>query len=154
MAMRLESPSFQDGAAIPSGHACDGDDLSPALLWSGLPRDCRSLAIVVEDPDAPRGTWHHWGVFDIPPTETGLPEGFPTTARVGSCRQATNDFGRTGYGGPCPPRGHGAHRYRFRLFALSVERLALPNQPTCPELKAAMARHALEEAVLTGLYER
>lgn len=154
MAMRLESPSFQDGAVISLRHTCDGDDLSPALTWSGQPEGCASLALVVEDPDAPRGTWHHWGIFDIPATETGLPEGFPTTARVDGLRQATNDFGRTGYGGPCPPRGHGAHRYRFRLLALSVERLAFDGQPTCPELKAAAARHVLDEAVLTGLFER
>lgn len=154
MTLRLQSPCFQDGMTIPRRHTCDGEDLSPPLAWDGLPPDCRSLAVICEDTDAPRGIWHHWGIFDIPPPDAGLPEGFPTVTVVGARRQATNDFGRTGYGGPCPPRGHGPHRYRFRLLVLSVGRLELPHQPSCLELKEAVAQRLIAEAVLTAVYER
>jgi len=151
---RLVSPTFRDDARIPSIHTCEGGDVSPALSWSGLPNGSRSLAFVCEDPDAPTSTWYHWGVFDIPATTSELPEGFPVNRRVGVIRQATNSFRRIGYGRPCPPPGHGPHRHRFRLFALSVDRLNFSAHPTCPAVAAAASQNALAETVLTGLYER
>lgn len=154
MTLYLESPAFRDGGRIPRRHSCEGDDLSPALTWSGLPAGCRSLALVCEDPDAPGGTWHHWAIFDVPASERGLREGMPTDERVGAMRQAINDFRRVGYGGPCPPPGHGPHRYRFRLLALAVKQLDVPDRPTCKAVAAAAGRQALAETVLTGRYER
>lgn len=154
MTLRLVSSAFRDGERIPRNHTCEGGDVSPAFSWSGLPNGCRSLALVCEDPDAPSGTWYHWAVFDIPATTSELPEGFPANERVGDIRQATNSFHRIGYGGPCPPQGHGSHRYRFRLFALSVDRLDVRAHPTCPAVAAAASQHALAETVLTGLYKR
>lgn len=154
MTLRLTSPAFRDGAPIPAVHTCDGDDVSPPLSWSGAPPECRSFALLCEDPDAPAGLWRHWAVCDIGRAETGLPKGLPKAGRVGAIRQGVNDFGRAGYGGPCPPRGHGAHRYRFRLLALSVERLDLADQPSCQDVALAAERHRVAEAVLTGTYER
>jgi len=154
MALRLTSSAFSDGARIPLRHSCEGEDLSPPLSWSGPPPDCRSFAILCEDPDAPGGTWRHWAIFDIPAAATGLAEGIAVAERVGPYRQGMNDFRRTGYGGPCPPRGHGPHRYNFRLLALDVDRLELPAKPGFEAIVATARRHALAEAVLTGTYAR
>jgi Raf kinase inhibitor-like YbhB/YbcL family protein len=154
MTLQLTSKAFADGDSIPQVHTCDGRDISPPLAWSGAPAGCRSFALLCDDPDAPAGTWHHWAVHDIPPTQTSLPERMKAIAQTGAIRQAVNDFGRVGYGGPCPPRGHGPHHYRFRLLALSVDRLDLPEGAQCADVAEAAQRHKLAEATLTGIYER
>lgn len=147
----LTSPAFEDGAAIPRKHTCDGDDLSPPLTWDRLPDGAKSLALIVEDPDAPRGTFTHWVLYDLPATETGLDAGVP--ARSEAARQGKNDFGKAGYGGPCPPRGS-THRYVFTLFALDVARLGLDDGASKRQVLDAVSGHVLAEGRLTGTYAR
>jgi len=154
MPMTLKSSAFSEGQPIPKRQSCEGDDLSPPLTWSGQPAGTKSFALICEDPDAPAGTWHHWGIYDIPRDQTSLAEGFAPDAEVGAVRQATTDFDRPGYGGPCPPRGHGKHRYFFRLMALDVAKLDLPLDVDCERLKKAAKPHVLAEAVLMGTYAR
>jgi hypothetical protein len=154
MAFSLTSPAFAQGGRIPIRHTCEGGDASPALAWDGAPEGTRAFALVCSDPDAPVGTWYHWAVFDIPATMHGLDEDFPTDGRVGDIRQAVTDFRRTGYGGPCPPRGHGVHHYRFRLVAVDVEHLAVAASPDCRDVETEAHRHLLAECMLTGLYSR
>src|SRR5881409_1292852 len=111
MAFELESSAFKAGETIPRKHTCDGQDLSPPLAWTEPPAGTKSLALVCDDPDAPTGTWVHWVLWDVPPTARGLPEGVPPSAKLeDGTRQGTNDFKKSGYGGPCPPRG-APHRY-------------------------------------------
>ncbi len=117
--MRLNSTAFADGSAIPRRFTCDDADLSPPLNWSDAPTGTRSFTLLCDDPDAPAGTWHHWAAYDIPSTLTMLAEGAASDAEQLGFKQAINDFQRPGYGGPCPPRGHGLHHYHFRLLALS-----------------------------------
>jgi Raf kinase inhibitor-like YbhB/YbcL family protein len=152
--MSLISPAFADGARIPDRFTCTGEDVSPPLEWSGAPAETASFALLCEDPDAPAGTWHHWALFDLPPGIRVLDTAYPTDARVDATRQAVNDFKRPGYGGPCPPPGHGVHHYHFRLLAVSVETLAVGASPTCMDVQAAARAHVLAEAVLTGTYSR
>jgi Raf kinase inhibitor-like YbhB/YbcL family protein len=152
MAFRLASPAFQDDTAIPRQHTCSGADRSPPLQWEDPPPGTRSFALLCQDPDAPSGTFHHWAIFDIPADGRGLPEGVSPTAE--GLQQAVNDFGRGGYAGPCPPRGHGVHHYHFRLHALDVGRLELGPRPTCPAVEAAARRHTLGTAELVGLFQR
>ena len=147
--MHLASRAFENGGRIPDRFTCDGDNEMPPLEWTGVPPEARSLALVCSDPDAPSGTFHHWAVYDIPPDVRHLPE----RTRAGM-REAVNDFGRTGYDGPCPPRGHGSHRYYFRLYALDVPTLGLDPKARCPEVERLARRHALAEAALIGLYGR
>src|SRR5579864_4792275 len=109
----LMSPAFPPGGEIPRQYTCDGSDISPPFTWSGVPAGTASLVLVIEDPDAPRGTFHHWAVFAIPPGWTGLPAGFGAAQPPAGSGQTRNDFGRLGYGGPCPPAGAGAHHYHF-----------------------------------------
>lgn len=154
MTLRLTSSTFNDGDRIPVRYTCDGEDLSPPLSWSGAPDGTGSFALLCDDPDAPAGTWHHWAVFDIPAHIDHLDEGYPTSERVDSVRQAINDFDRSGYGGPCPPPGHGTHRYRFRLLALGVAALDLPHRVRCPEVGHAARPHVLAEVELMGTYSR
>ncbi|WP_245422013.1 YbhB/YbcL family Raf kinase inhibitor-like protein [Alsobacter soli] len=149
--LRLESPAFRPGAAIPRRYTCDGENVSPALEWSGAPEGALSFAILCDDPDAPGGVWRHWAVYDLPPTLRRLPEG---AGAEGVSRQAVNDFGHPGYGGPCPPRGHGAHRYRFRLLALSTDILHVPSTASCRMVEQEARKHLLAEAVLEGVYGR
>lgn len=148
--MQLTSPAFNDGDTIPRRYTCEGEDLSPPLAWSGAPAGTRSFALICADPDAPAGTWHHWAVFDIPADQTALAEGVVPQAG----HQAVNDFGRLGYGGPCPPRGHGIHHYHFRLLALSVEGLKVTARVSVPEIEREVRKHLIAEARLTGLYQR
>lgn len=154
MTLRLTSPAFAQGERIPALHSCEGEDLSPPLQWEGAPDDACSFALICSDPDAPVGTWYHWAIFDLPADATGLEAGFPTDGKVGEVRQAVTDFQRTGYGGPCPPRGHGVHHYHFRLMALDVERLETAASPDCRDVEAAVAPHVLAEHTLTGTYSR
>jgi len=154
MTLRLTSRAFAHGARIPTRHTCEGADVSPPLEWSGGPSGVRSLALVCSDPDAPVGTWYHWAIFDIPASTTQLKEGFPTDGRVGKVRQAVTDFRRTGYGGPCPPKGHGTHHYNFRLMALGVAELKVGAAPDCRDVEREAKPHVLAECVLTGTYSR
>jgi hypothetical protein len=154
MQLTLISPKFADGARIPQRYTCDGDDISPPFRWLGAPTGTKSFAFICSDPDAPGGTFYHWGLFDMP-VETGdLRESYQKDARVGAVRQAVTDFKQTGYGGPCPPKGHGDHHYRFRLMALDVESLGLGDHPHCREVEQAAETHLLEETILTGIYSR
>lgn len=152
----LRSPAFEHGGAIPKRHTCDGDDTSPSLSWSGIPEGARSLALLVDDPDAPdpkapKMTWVHWVLYNMPANTTELPEGIDIEALPGNTRAGKNDWQRAEYGGPCPPIGR--HRYFFKLFALDVE---LPDlgQPTKVELEQAMNDHVLDVATLIGTYMR
>jgi Raf kinase inhibitor-like YbhB/YbcL family protein len=152
MAMKLTSAAFQDGGLIPQKHTCDGEDVSPPLTWSDLPNETRSLALIADDPDAPRGTWVHWVLYDLPPDARELPEAVPPTESLpNGAKQGRNDFGKIGYGGPCPPGG--MHRYFFKLYALD-RKLGLPAGKTKQELLDAMRGHVLAEAQLMGRYGR
>lgn len=151
MAFQLFSTAFADGGWIPALHSCEGADLSPALEWSGEPGGTHSFALIVDDPDAPAGTWNHWLLWDVPAKTYSLPQGFkPGKAGV----SGRNDFGRTGYGGPCPPKGHGPHRYFFKLYALGLETLGLREGTKRPDLDRAMAGRVLAEAQFMGRFER
>lgn len=151
--MELTSPRFPHQGEIPTEHTCEGADRAPALSWSGVPKEARSLALIVDDPDAPDPaapvmTWVHWVVCDIPPEATGLPEGgapLPEGAREG-----LNDWKRIGWGGPCPPVGR--HRYFFKLYAL--DRTLGLERPTKAELERAMDGHVLARAELMGTYPK
>lgn len=151
--MRITSTAFPDGSSIPSRFTCDSNNISPALAWTEVPEGTRSLVLLCNDPDAPAGTWHHWAVFDIPPDQLELPENVSPQSG-GKYKQATNDFGRPGYGGPCPPRGHGPHHYHFRLLALSIDHLPVGQHATCAEVERAARQHLLAEATLVGVYTR
>jgi Raf kinase inhibitor-like YbhB/YbcL family protein len=151
MAFKLMSSAFADGAAIPRLHSCEGADLSPPLEWSGAPAGALSFALIMDDPDAPGGTWNHWLLYDIPPDWHTLPQGFqPSKPSV----SGANDFGKIGYGGPCPPKGRGAHRYFFRLYALDAHTLGLPPGTKRGELDRALKGHVLGEARYMGKFER
>ena len=150
--MEISSPAFQPGTMIPAVYTCDGADISPPLDWSGIPEGCQSLALIGDDPDAPAGTWVHWVYYDIPPKTDRLPEDVPQIECPGiGGTQGTNDFGRIGYGGPCPPGG--THRYYFKLYALDTL-LGLPSGATKQRLVGAMQHHILAEAQLMGKFKR
>jgi Raf kinase inhibitor-like YbhB/YbcL family protein len=121
--MRVRSSTFSDGGSIPRRFTCEGENLSPPLHWSDAPAKTRSFAVLCEDPDAPAGTWHHWAAYDIAAERTALPEDACRHGGKDGLKEAINDFGRSGYGGPCPPRGDGPHHYGFRLLALSTDRV-------------------------------
>lgn len=151
--MQLKTSAFANGGDIPSMFTCDGADDSPALQWTEPPVPTQSLALIVDDPDAPRGTWVHWVLYDLPATARELPEGVPPEATLPSgARQGRNDFKKIGYGGPCPPPGP-AHRYFFRLFALDR---ALGLQPGArrADVDRAMEGHILARAEVMGRYRR
>ena len=154
--LRLTSAAFADGTEIPTIHTCEGRDQSPPLSWSGVPQGTRSLVLIVDDPDAPdpaapKMTWVHWLLYDLPPTATGLPAGVAEADLPAGTRQGHNDFKRTAFGGPCPPIGR--HRYFHKLYALDV---VLPDLglPTKAKLLEAMAGHVLAEAQLVGTYQK
>ena len=152
--MRLGSSALVDGATIPRRFTCDGEDLSPPLEWTGAPAEARSFVLLCDDPDAPAGTWHHWAAYDIPGEHVGLAEGASRHADKEGFKQAINDFHRSGYGGPCPPRGHGPHHYHFRLLALSIDDLPLRKDASWQDVEREARKHRIAEATLTGLYER
>jgi Raf kinase inhibitor-like YbhB/YbcL family protein len=127
--MQLRSSAFSDGGPIPWRFSCEGDDLSPPLQWSNTPAETRSFVALCDDPDAPAGTWHHWAAYDIPADRTMLPEGAGRSGGGEGLKQAINDFGQPGYGGPCPPHGHGPHHYHFRLLAISSASLIVHKTP-------------------------
>jgi hypothetical protein len=146
MAFTLTSSAFHDGETIPRQFTCDGDDVAPPLAWSDPPESTRSFALVMEDPDAPGGTFTHWLLCDIPAATTELRDQAGGTA-------FKNSFGRAAYGGPCPPPGHGPHRYGFTLHALDVPALDMHGR-TRAALDRALRAHTLATTRLTGRYER
>jgi Raf kinase inhibitor-like YbhB/YbcL family protein len=154
MALAITSTAFADGEAIPSRYTCQGEDVSPSLAWTGLPAGTKSLALILVDPDvpdpaAPTRTWVHWVLYNLPEAATGLADA--VSALPDGTLPGRNDWGRTGYGGPCPPIGR--HRYFHTLYALDV---VLPDlgEPTQAELERAMEGHVLAKAVLVGTYEK
>ena len=154
MAFVLKSPAFAEGSPIPRRYTCEGEDLSPPLEWEDPPAGTRAFALAVEDPDAPRGVFVHWVLYNLPGDARSLPEGVPARERLESgALQGRNDFGRIGYGGPCPPRGHGTHRYFFTLYALDAP-VDLPPGADLARLRRAMEGHILGQARVMGTYRR
>ncbi len=156
MSFTLTSPAFSDLAQIPSQYTCDGADVSPPLQWSGIPDGCKSFVLIVDDPDAPdpkapKRTWVHWVLYNLPVTINELSEGVPHTQLPTGTLEGLNDWQRTGYGGPCPPIGR--HRYFHKLYALST---LLPDldKPTKAQLEQVMAGKILAQAELVGTYQR
>ena len=156
MGLVLSSPAFAHQAAIPATYTCEGRDVSPALQWRGTPPGTKSLVLIVDDPDAPdprapRVTWVHWVLYDIPVDTSGLPEAVTSRGLPAGTYEGRNDWGRTGYGGPCPPIGR--HRYFFKLYALDVM-LPKLGTPTKADIERAMDGHVLARAELVGTYEK
>ena len=156
MTLKLTSSAFEHEGNIPKLHSCQGKDVSPPLAWSGVPETAKSLVLIVDDPDAPdpaapRMTWVHWVLYDIPPSATGLPQGVSPTELPEGTQEGMSDFQRTGYGGPCPPIGR--HRYFHKLYALDT---VLPNltKPRKVDVEKAMKGHVIEQAVLVGNYQK
>ena len=151
--LKLHTAAFKPGADIPRKFTCTGPDVSPALDWDEPPAGTRSLALIMDDPDAPAGTWVHWVVFDLPASTRQLPEGVPKAEAVpGGGRQGVNDFGKTGYGGPCPPPGK-PHRYFFKLYAVDRP-LGLDARATKHDVEQAMQGHILAQGELVGRFGR
>lgn len=152
--LKVESPAFAEGERIPAKYTCEGDDVSPALSWTGVPEGTKEFALTADDPDAPGKTWVHWVLYGLPPGATELPEGVPATESLSDgARNGKNDFSKVGYGGPCPPPGHGVHRYFFKLYALDSA-VDLGPGATKNKLIEAIEGHALAKSELTGTYER
>jgi len=156
MALAITSSSFRPQGSIPARFTCDGDDVSPALEWSDVPDGARSLVLIVDDPDAPdpaapKRTWVHWVLYDIPPAASSLAEGVDAASLPAGTREGLNDWGRTGYGGPCPPVGR--HRYFFRLYALDVS-LGTLDDASRGAVDRAMQGHVIATAELLGTYAR
>ena len=156
MTLEITSPAFEPNKEIPAKYTCDGEDISPALEWSGLPEGTKSIALIVDDPDAPdpaapKMTWVHWVLYNIPPSATGLPEAVKSQDLPKGTKEGLNDWKRTGYGGPCPPIGR--HRYFHKLYALDA---VLPDlgKPTKKDLEKAIQAHILATAEMVGTYQR
>ncbi len=154
MTFKITSPAFEDGGAIPAKYTCQGADISPPLAFSGVPAGAASLVLIVDDPDAPdpaapKMTYVHWVLYDLPPDTKGFPEAMASLPA--GAKEGTNDWKRTGYGGPCPPIGR--HRYFFKLFALDTK-LAGLDKPTKDAVLGAMQGHVLAEAQLVGTYQK
>jgi len=152
MPLMLVSPAIPPGGETPAQYTCDGADISPPLSWSDAPAGTESLVLVVEDPDAPSGTFRHWAVFDIPPAFRALDAGYSANRPTTALHQARNDFGKTGYSGPCPPRGGGTHHYHFCLLAISRPTLDLRAPAAAIELLRAAQPYVIQQAELVGTY--
>lgn len=148
--MQIRSPAFAEGSTIPRRYTRDGDNLSPPLEWSGAPRETRSFIVLMEDPDAPRGTFRHWAVYDLRPDTTALPE----AATAEPAGEGVNDFGNRGYDGPEPPKGHGLHHYHIRVAALDVDHLSVRATAKVDEVWKAARSHILDQAETVGTYRR
>ena len=156
MSLKLTSTAFDNGAAIPVQYTCKGANISPPLAWSGIPDNTRSLVLIVDDPDAPdprapKRTWVHWVLYELPPDSRGLPEGIDPAALPSGTQEGLNDWGRTGYSGPCPPIGR--HRYFFKLYALDTPLDGL-HRPSKPQVEAAMRGHVLDSVEYIGTYQQ
>jgi Raf kinase inhibitor-like YbhB/YbcL family protein len=154
MALTLNSPAFKPNTRIPKQFSRDGGNVSPPIEWQGAPPGTRSYALVVEDPDAPKGTFRHWAAYDIPPDAQRLAEGAGSGELGKAMQMAKNDFGNSHYDGPQPPPGHGTHHYHFRLFALDVPELDLPEDSDAGQVLEAARAHSLAEAEAVGTFER
>lgn len=150
--MKISSPAFEHNDTIPSKYTCDGEDISPPLVFEEIPENTVSLALIADDPDAPMGTWVHWVMYNIPATSGGLAENIPPDSELkdGSL-QGITDFRRIGYGGPCPPSG--AHRYFFKLYALD-KKLDLPSGAAKQQVEAAIKGHIIAQDHIIGIYKR
>ncbi len=153
MGIIVKSPAFSEGEFIPVEYTCDGEDISPEILWSGAPAGTKSFVLIADDPDAPIGLFTHWIVYDIPANISHLPENMPKVYEIDSIKQGINDFGRVGYGGPCPPPGK-PHRYFFKVFALDIPTLGIPAGANRPIVEERMEGHILAEGYLMGIYGR
>ena len=151
MAFKVAIQGFADGADIPGRFTCEGENVSPAVTWRDEPGETQSFALIMDDPDAPAGTWNHWLVWDIPADIHSMPGGEGHTFPG---KSGTNSFGERGYGGPCPPKGGGSHRYFFRVFALDTASLGLAEGAKRPALDKALREHTIAEAIYMGRYER
>lgn len=152
--MNITSSAFGNNEAIPMRYTCEGDNVSPPLSWAGVPDVAKFLALVVDDPDAPRGIFTHWVIYNIPVIPPELEEDTSLSDRFSEgLREGFNDFGNQGYGGPCPPRGDSPHRYKFRLFALDKE-LSFAGRVTRGQLMDAMEGNVVEESILVGQFSR
>src|SRR5260221_3542145 len=146
--LSLTSDAFRDGQPIPSQYTCDGAGQTPELHWGEPMAGTKSFALVIDDPDAPSGTFRHWGVYDIPASARSIGSG----QRIGT--EVNNDFGKPGYGGPCPPKGHGAHHYHFKLFAIDVDRLNLGPNSKVADVENEANKHSIARGELIGTYQR
>lgn len=153
MTLSISSPAFQDGEKIPAKYTCQGQDISPPLKWNRVPDETQSLALILDDPDAPSGVFTHWVIFNLLPDRRELPEAVPAASQLPSgALQGKNDFGKIGYGGPCPPPGY-PHRYRFTLYALDRQ-LDLKAGSSKQQVLNAIEGHILAQGQLTGTYQR
>lgn len=153
MSLSVQSPAFKEGDKIPVTYTCDGADMSPPISWDHAPSGVKTYALIVDDPDAPRGVFTHWVIFNIPGASMGLPENVPKDARLDDgAIQGKNDFGRTGYGGPCPPAGK-LHRYQFHVYALDSS-LNVGSGASKQDVLHAMQGHVLANGRLMGVYKR
>ncbi len=149
----VSSEAFKEGGAIPAEYTCDGKNVSPPLSWKGIPENAKSIALIMDDPDAPAGIWVHWLLFNIPSNTTKLPKGIPKNPTLGDrSRQGVTSSGRPGYGGPCPPPGK-PHRYYFKVYALDTM-LDLQSSATKKDVENAMKGHVLAQGELMGRYGR
>jgi len=153
MPLLLTSPAFPPGGEIPAQYTCDGSDISPPLSWAGAPAGTQSFVLILDDPDAPSGDFQHWAAFDIPAATPGLAAGYGPRPATGF-REGANDFGKIGYGGPCPPPGGGIHHYHFRLFALNRAALDLAPGSRNADVARAAAPYVIERTELIGTYHR
>jgi len=153
MPLTITTPAFRDGEVIPVRHTLDGENLSPPLEWRDAPPETKSYVLIVEDPDAPSGTFRHWAVYNISAGETGLREGASAQVLRGA-GEGVNGFGKTRYDGPQPPKGHGPHHYHFRLAALDVPQLEIPASAKVEEIWTSAQPHIIAEAEVVGVYER
>jgi Raf kinase inhibitor-like YbhB/YbcL family protein len=154
MALEVHTPSFALDQRIPKQFSRDGGNVSPLIEWQDAPPNTRSYALIVEDPDAPNGTFRHWAAYDIPPDASRLAEGAGSGAQGAPIQMATNDFGNARYDGPQPPPGHGTHHYHFRLFALDVPQLDVPDGCDAEQVLEAARAHSIAEADAVGTFER
>jgi len=151
MAFKLTISAFPEADFVPRLHTCEGADISPSLEWSGEPNRTESYALIMDDPDAPGGTWNHWLLWDLPASVHNLAQGYKP-GKLGV--SGANDFGKPGYGGPCPPKGGGVHRYFFHVYALGVASLGLAPGSKRAAVDKALRGHILAEAQYMGRYER
>lgn len=155
MAFTLNSPDFTEGEEIPRMFTCEGDDMSPELRWESPPEGTKSFVLIADDPDAPMGTFTHWVLYDIPGGVKRLEQGLGNDPDLtGTLKHGKTDFGKEGYGGPCPPKGHGRHRYYFTVKALDVETLGIAHGASRKEVEESFEGHVLGEAGIMGTYER
>lgn len=149
--MWINSPVLREGAIVPGIYTCEGENSSPPLIWGDVPECTLSLAIICKDPDAPTGTFYHWAAYDISPSTRELDAGATLSATF---PQGVNDFGKSGYGGPCPPRGSPPHHYHFDLYALPIKTLGKGANTSCRSIEEAVTHHSIDCARLTVRFAR